>query len=474
MEIVVIIIGVLVAAFANGAAGYKKEEKIEEIGSEVIIDSSVIDRLAMMIQIPTISYDDYELMDKVVFKKFVSLLKKLYPNVHQYAKLTKIGNTGLLYLIKGKSKDEPIVLMSHYDVVPVDFEKWKRDPFSGEVVDGEIWGRGTIDTKISLLGVLEATEKLLSEGFIPNSDLYLSFGGDEEVGGPSAIAIVDYLEKKGIKPKYVLDEGGAIVNGFFPTVKEDLAVIGIAEKGMCNIKITAYSDGGHASKPLKHSAVGKLAKYITRLENKPSPLKVTKITTEFLDTLGRYTAFPLRMIFGNMWFFRPFLGLGVRAIGGELKAMNYTTQAVTMCEGSSAANVLPTEASCVINYRILPGDSVDKVVFRIRKIIKDPTAKIEVLLEREPSTIASTTSVGFENIKKSINQTFANPIVTPYLMIACSDSAHFSRICQDVYKFSPMKLNKELLGTIHNDNERISTESVIKCVEFYYRLIKMH
>ncbi len=428
------------------------------------------ENLSALVKFETVSNADFDKTDKEVFVAYRKKLQELYPNVTKAAEYRELGNTAMLFKINGKSSEKPTVLMSHYDVVPVVEERWEHPPFSGEIIDGVLWGRGTLDTKITMLGIMEALEDLLETGYIPENDLYLSFSGDEEVGGISAPAVVDYMEANGIQPALVLDEGGAVVDGVFPGVNKPIAVVGIGEKGIAQVEIIATSDGGHSSAPPAHTAVGKLAKTIVNLENKPFKAEVTRPVAGFLEKVGPYSSFALRLMFANMWRFKGLISRFAAVLGDEINAMMRTTVAVTMAQGAKRHNILPNVATANVNVRLLNNVTSQDVLQHFSNACeKDVTCRLVSCQEASP--YASTESEAWKKIEKAVEDTWRDAVVSPYLMLAGSDSRHFSRICRDVYKFSAMALSKEERGLIHNDNERIAVEKIDQCVEFFYRLM---
>lgn len=431
-----------------------------------------INDLAAMIRCKTVSDHDPAREDAAEFEKFETLLPTLFPLTYAACERIDVGERAILLRLPGERREEPLVLMSHYDVVSVVEENWSRPAFEGLIEDGVLWGRGTLDTKGTLNGVMQAVEALLSRGYAPKRDVFLAFSGSEEVNGCGAPAIVDYLEKNGITPGAVIDEGGAVVEKVFPGVTAPCALIGIAEKGMLNLEFSVKSRGGHASSPPPHTPVGVLAEACVRVENAPFPFRLTKPALEMFDTLGRHSTFLYRMIFANLWLFRPVLNTICKKSGGELNALVRTTVAFTQMEGSKGMNVIPPAAKMLANLRLMGGDTVESAVERIRRSVKNEAITLTPIYGMNPSRISLTEGAAWENLKNAVADTWQGCIVSPYLMLACSDSRHYGRISDKVYRFSAMALSKEERASIHGNDERIPLDTVCKAVEFYLRVLE--
>jgi len=470
------ILGLLVAFIAVilvRTLRFKPKADIPVQEDEVAFDKEAAVRcLSELIKCRTISNENHALEDDVEFEKLIEKLPSLYPHVFEKCTFTRMEDRALLFRLEGKKHDEPTVLMAHYDVVAVDEEKWENPPFSGEVIDGVLWGRGALDTKVTFNGALFSVNHLISEGFVPENDIYLAFSGGEEINGPGAVRIVEYFEKNGITPALVVDEGGAVVTEIFPGVKQPCGLIGIAEKGLLNMAYHMDSAGGHASAPKPHTPVGMLSQVACNVENHPFRFQITKPAAEMFDTLGRRSTFVFRMIFANLWLFKPVLDMLTRKTGGELNAIMRTTVAFTQMSGSKQPNVIPPTASMVSNIRLNPLDTVESAEAYLKKIIKNDDVKLEILTGYNPSPISETDCPAYNKVAEAVASTWRGCLVSPYLMVQCSDSRHYGKISNHVYRFSAMDLTKEERATIHGNNERIRLETLYRSVEFYIRLVK--
>lgn len=475
--IVALVIGGAILSFLAllliRAAVFRPEATVKSDVQPISVDAEkTATSLAEMIRCKTVSSVPSHLEDEREFDKFKALLRKLFPNVYSRCAYEEPGDRSILLKWSGKSSVAPIVLMAHYDVVSVSEEGWEKPAFDGIIEDGVLWGRGAIDTKITLNGILSAAEHLISEDFIPQNDIYMAFGGDEEINGHGAKDIVNLFKLRGIVPAMVLDEGGAVVNNVFPGVDKPCALIGIAEKGMLNIEYSVTEGGGHSSTPVRNTPIARLSRACVRMEKHPFDFTLTLPARKMLDTLARHSSFLYRIVFANLWCFAPILNLITGKSGGELNALMRTTTVFTQMDGSKGMNVIPPYARMVSNHRIIPGETVDGVVSRIKRTVNDEKIEVKVLSGTNPSRVSVTDCDGWEALVKATSETWQDAIISPYLMLACSDSRHFSEVSDKVYRFSPMELTKEEREMIHGNNERIPISKIAKTVEFYIRLIK--
>lgn len=464
---------ILLAIIIIRTLNFKPKAQPKVMEEEIIFDKDrSIEALRELVRCKTVSYKDSSLEDDAEFEKLISKLPELYPNVFKTCSFEILPDRALLFRWKGKTEGEPAVLMAHYDVVPVNEELWEKPPFEAILEDGVIWGRGTLDTKVTFNGVLFSADTLIASGFVPENDIYFAFSGGEEINGKGALNIVDYFDENGIVPSMVVDEGGGVVENVFPGVKEPCALIGIAEKGMLNVEYSCKSGGGHASAPKPHTPVGILSKACCDMENHPFKAHLTKPVAEMFDTLGRKSSFVFRMIFANLWAFKGVLDIICKKSGGELNALMRTTVAFTQMSGSKAANVIPPNAKMLSNLRLNPEDNMESALEYIKKTVNNPEVEISAVEGMNPSRISRTDCEGWERVASAVASTWKGSIVSPYLMVQCSDSRHYGRISDKVYRFSAMDLTSEERATIHGNNERIRVDAATRAVEFYIRLIK--
>lgn len=473
LYIILAILVVFLAVVLLRTAAFRPKPAPEQVFEDVGFDrDAAVTALGELVKCRTVSSTDPAEEDDAEFDRLTGMLPALYPNVTRVCQLTRLPGRALLYHWKGREAGEPAVLMAHYDVVPVEEENWEKPPFDAVIENGVMWGRGTLDTKVSFNGILSAAENLIGSGFTPEHDIYFAFSGGEEVNGPGAGNVVDYFVKNGVTPAFVLDEGGAVVENVFPGVTQPCALIGIAEKGMMNLEYSAKSDGGHASAPSPHTPVGRLAMACAKVEAHPFKAHFTKPVLLMFDTLGRYSTFAYRMIFANLWCFGGILDGVCKKSGGELNALVRTTVAFTQMDGSKAPNVIPPTASMVSNIRLNPEDSVASAITYIKNTIGDDGIELRKGVSDEPSPISRTDCEGWKKIVSAVRGTWRGTLVSPYLMVQCSDSRHYRDLSDRVFRFSAMDLTAEERHTIHGNNERIRLETAQRAVEFFLRVMR--
>lgn len=436
------------------------------------------EHLSQLVRIRTITPPEGPLSerDQAVFDEFRRALEGFYPGVFGVAEVEVVGRAGLLLRLPGDVPDRPLMLMAHQDVVPAakDWraEGWEHPPFDGVIANGRVHGRGTLDDKGALVVMFEALEDLVSSGWRPARDLYVLLGGDEESFGDSAVQAASVLEERGVVPWMVLDEGGAVATEAFPTLKREMAVVGVAEKGVMTVRMTVQALGGHASTPPRESAAGILARAIVAIEDKPAAAAVNDVTGQMLGAVAPHVTRPLRKLLARAAQRPGVLGRVMPRLGPELAAVVRTTAAVTQLEGSPAHNVLATSASAVINLRVAVGSTCDEALAHLVDVVGDRRVTFETLEASEPSPVSPRGHDDrWEAIGAAVSHAYPKAFTVPYVMLAASDARHLARISPAVYRFSPLKMSKAQREAIHGPNENVEIASLGAGVEFYRALL---
>lgn len=438
------------------------------------VDESMVGRLLEMMRIPTVTGSD---STQKPFTDFESYLRSAYPLITENLKRERPRKRRcLLYTWEGTQPDlAPLVLMAHYDVVdPGDPADWEHDPFDPFVDDsGVIHGRGCLDDKGCLIIILEAVEQLLSQGFQPKRTVYIALGGNEEtVGADGPNPTPEIFAERGITPWMVLDEGGAVIDAPLPGIDKRLAVIGVSEKGLLTVKMTAHTDGGHASTPSADSAIFVLAKALSALSVNTFPRRMPEPMQEMLGELAPYAPPTLRAAFANMDLLSRPAAEALGRTSGELGASMHTTIAATMIEGGQAPNALPTDASATLNIRIALGDTTASVITHLRKQVNDDRISFEVIEGDDPSPIAPTDNVQYDSLKKAIAGAWPDAVAVPYVMLACSDARFWHKHWPDVYRFCPMYMSAEQRKTIHGIGENLNAAELSRGKQFHLNLLE--
>lgn len=480
-------------------------KKIEKTGdNEVVLTApseKAIRRFAGGIRIPTISNEFYEETNFGPFEEFMRYLSDSYPEVYKVMDTDTINTYGMIFHWKGKNSTlKPVLFLSHYDVVPVIgydqsiitdtiFQlndkplppiqsyatKWDYPPFSGAVINGRIYGRGTLDMKCMLFSLMEGADNLIAEGFQPERDIWFAFGHDEEVSGrQGAVKIAEYFKNKELNFDAIYDEGGIIAapSSAIESIKVPLGLVGTGEKGFLTLRLTIKGMGGHSSMPPEKSSLIYAAEIIEKLNNNQFPAQIISPIAAFFDNVGNEMGFFSRMTIANQWLLRPLL-LSTMEKSPASNALVRTTTAITMAKGSDAANVLASEAEVTVNFRILPGDSVSGVIEHVKKLCEGYDIDLKVISQRAPSNISPENVRGFEIIKEKVNKIYPEAIVTSYITIGGTDSYKYQAVSKDIYRFMPICLNQYEQRTIHNENEYISLENFGKIQWYFKELLKL-
>ena len=426
-------------------------------------------KLSRMVRVETVSVPGENQREK--FLAFHRELESLFPLVHEKLEKTEIDGN-LLFFWKGNSAAKPLVLMSHQDVVPAEGE-WTHAPFSGDIEDGKVWGRGSSDTKCSVMAFFQAVEELLAAGYVPENDVYLSSSCTEEWAGDGCPKLVAELKRRGVHPWLVCDEGGGIISEPMGGIHGNFAMIGVFEKGKADVRFTARSGGGHASTPKPHSPIANLAAFVNDVEtHRVFRRRLPKEVAAMFRTLAPYASFPMKWIFGNLWLFKPVLLQVLPMISAQAGAMIRTTIAFTMQSGSDACNVMPQEATVSANMRFIPHQGMQESLEIIKKRAEKHSLTMEVLQATDYTTPADLSGDAFQTLCRVVEETFPGCPHSPYVMTGATDARFYEEICGNVFRFAPVIYGPEQMKGMHGLNENIETACLPGAVDFYKNLVK--
>lgn len=476
----VVLVGavLLVAVVAINAKRLDSRQVDADATDIAAIDAAgASERLAGALRFPTVIGEGGVPVDEHAFEGLIDYLVRNYPGVHRALERERVGKHSLLYVWPGADPSlDPVLLLAHFDVVPVaedETEAWSVPPFAGRIADGFVWGRGAIDNKSGVVAILEAIEDLLQKGHRPTRTVYVAFGHDEETGGEGgARKIAALMAERGVRFEYVLDEGFFVTEGLLPGADRPVALIGIAEKGIVSLSLAVSAAPGHSSVPPRHTAIGVLAAALTRLEDQPMAAAIDGVAAEMLAWLAPEMPLAQRMVFANLWLFRPLVEAQMAA-SPRTDATIRTSGAVTTISGGIRENVLPSQARAVVNFRIRPGEKIADVVDHVRRVVDDTRVDIGVLpgLNSEPSPVSSTDSRAFAAIQRTIGRVFPQALVAPALVVGATDARHFSDVADDVYRFLPIRLGPDDVVRVHGVDERVAVANVAEAVVFYRELL---
>jgi len=457
---------------------HKHDESIEPVETIRVDEIKIAQHLADAIQCPTISTEESKDKDFGPWLKLHAVLKKNFPNLHKTLKLQEINQYSLLYTWVGKDPSlKPILFAAHLDVVPADqatLETWTHQPFSGDVQDGFVWGRGALDMKGQLVTLMESVEFLIKEGYSPKRTIYLAFGHDEEIYGlDGALNIARSLEQQGIQLAAVLDEGGNLVDELIPKIHLPMALVSVGEKGFLTLNISAQGNPGHSSAPPRQTAIGIVARALALLDDHPLPAHLT-IIEPLLKKIGFALPITWQVMLANSWLFgHPLLGYLQKNV--QLNAQVRTTAASTMMTAGIKDNILPAFAQAKVNFRLIPGDTVEKVIEHVRKVIGDPRVALTMEDRRgwEASHISPLDSPAYKTLELVIKQMFEDVPVAPNVFRGATDARHYESLTKCVYRFSPLVMGEKDAPRVHGIDERISIEALGRMVNFFIRLIRL-
>jgi carboxypeptidase PM20D1 len=474
-----LIVVVLAAITLERAISFpSRQPQVAAVAVEPLDTVALARRLGGALRFKTISFQDSTQFDPREFDGLHRYLRESFPKLHAALKLEKVNGYGLLYEWTGSGPGlAPVVLLAHQDVVPIEpgtESRWTEPPFEGRIAGGYVWGRGALDDKGSLVGLLEAVEHLVAAGARPRRTVYLAFGYDEEVGGRRGAArIAELLASRNLHPEFVLDEGGALATGLIAGVAAPVALIGIAEKGYVTVELTAQGEGGHSSMPPGATAVGILATGLTRLEARQMPRAIRGPTADMFDYLGPEMPFAPRLVMANRWL----LGGMLSALFGQTpqgNALLRTTTAPTVLQAGVKENVLPSTARALVNFRILPGDSVATVLEHVRRTVDDPRIGVRALETTfsNPSPVTPVAAEPFQLLARTIRQVVPGTVVTPWLVVGATDSRHYARLTPNVLRFVGATIGKDDLRRVHGTDERVGVREYADAVRIYIQLLR--
>ena len=481
LYVILILLAILIVYTLIKAVFFKEEPpKAEEFPEENVHSERACNNLSRAIQIKTISHENEDETDWAEFEKYHQFLREAYPLVHKTLTVEDVSKASLLYKWEGTDPSlDPIAFLAHQDVVPITpgtEDDWTHPAFDG-YNDGEfIWGRGALDMKNHLICLMESVETLLEEGYVPKRTVYLCFGHNEEIVAGSnngAHELSKVLESRGVHLDSIIDEGGAMLPATVKGILDaNLTGVGVAEKGYADFKITVKAKGGHSSQPPKHTAIGILSKKVLNLEKHQFKSKMLPLVFDLFTIIGKRTTYVARLIFCNVKLLRPLILAVLDAIPPAATFVR-TTTAVTMSEGSPAANVLPQKASVTVNFRMLPGESIEDVRRHIEKYMGGENVEIEFIKGKEPSKVSPTNTRSFDTLRRLAVNLDEKNIVAPYLVMGGTDAYNYENVCDNIYRFAPFTVDTKLLLTTHSTNERIPVDQMTQGVTFFKRYIRI-
>jgi carboxypeptidase PM20D1 len=437
--------------------------------------NTVAEHLAAAVRCQTAPRDDRGTPDPEAFRQLHAMMAATYPLVHERLERELINGYSLLYTWCGSRPDlEPVMLMAHQDVVSADPTGWTYPPFEGRIADGFIWGRGTLDIKNQLIGIMEAAEILLRQSYQPERTILFGLGHDEETGGINGCKIVgQMLKARGIHLAGIVDEGGGISAGLAAGVRGMVGLVGVSEKGYLTVEFTVQGQPGHSSTPPPQTAIGILARALARLEAHPMPVHLRRLRPLY-HGIGRAAPIYLQIAFANIWLFNLLLKRWLTR-SPEMNASIRTTTALTIIQGGVEDNTVPAEAKAIVNFRLLPGDTIADVLKHIKKVIADDRVQFAPIEGKYNEALPISPSHGpaYDSLKTVIRQVFDNPPVAPFVMLGGTDCQHFTPVCDNIYRFTSLVMDESFRGLEHGIDERIPITGMAQMVTFYAQLMQV-
>ncbi|MEH6585881.1 MAG: M20 family peptidase [Halioglobus sp.] len=474
--LILLLIGVLVVNTVRFAP--VQGEPVTRV--QVPVDAQLITtHMAQAIRIPTIATGDDATQEYDSFREFIAWAQQTYPLVYSSMTLQMIAEHTILLRWQGSNSTlKPILLTGHYDVVPVvagSEGQWKHPPFSGDVAEGYVWGRGALDDKSGVIVMYEAATLLLQQGFQPERTVYFSFGHDEETGGRvGAAGVASYLKAQGVQLAWTIDEGSFVVEDAVPGIDTPVASINVAEKGSVTLELVASGPGGHSSMPEAELAIDILAQALVNLRQHPLPGGLEGLSAESFDIMGRHLPFGPRLLMANRWLFGPLLESQLSK-EARIDALLRTTTAPTLLRAGIKSNVIPPAATAIVNFRLHPRDTAEGVVTHVVAAINDERVTVRITgdgMSSPPSGISSRDSEGYRTISRVVRQIYGDVVVTPGMTVGGTDSKHYGKVSDDTYRINLMKITPADVSGFHGKNERIAIDNLVTGTGAYYQLIK--
>jgi len=448
---------------------------VEKIDGITVDEGQVAEHLAAAVRCKTVPLDASGTPEPQAFQQLHQMLRETYPLVHQKLRREEVNGYSLLYIWQGSRSDlEPVMLMAHQDVVSADPTEWTYPPFEGVIADGFIWGRGTLDIKNQLIGIMEAAETLLQQGYRPERTILFGLGHDEETGGVNGCKILGQeLKKRGVHLAGIVDEGGGIMAGLAAGVRGPIALVGNSEKGYLTVEFTVIGQPGHSSTPPPQTSIGILARALSRLEAHPMPTHLRRLRPLY-HGIGKAAPLYIQIPFANVWLFGPLLKRWL-VPKSEMNASMRTTTALTIINGGVEDNTIPAEAKAIANFRLLPGDTIAEVLWHIKKVVKDERVKFKPVEGKynEALPVSPQDSQAYKSLSIVIRQVFDNPPVAPFVMLGGTDCQHFVPVCDHIYRFTSLVMDESFMGLEHGVDERIPVEGMARMVKFYAQLMQV-
>ncbi len=452
-----------------------RQGTVDQLEGVPVDAQQVAEHLAAAVRCKTVPLDDTGTPDPEAFAQLHRMLKETYPLVHKKLRIEVVNGYSLLYIWQGRRSDlEPVMLMAHQDVVSADPTEWTHPPFEGKIADGFIWGRGTLDIKNQLIGIMEAAETLLQQGYRPERTILFGLGHDEETGGVNGCKVLGQeLKKRGIRLAGIVDEGGGIMAGLAAGVRGPVALVGVSEKGYLTVEFSVTGQPGHSSTPPRQTSIGILARALARLEAHPMPTHLRRLRPLY-HGIGKAAPLYIQIPFANIWLFGPILKRWL-VPKPEMNASMRTTTALTIINGGVEDNTIPAEAKAIVNFRLLPGDTIAEVLWHAKKVIKDERVKFAPVEGKynEALPVSPRNCPEYKSLSTVIRQIFDNPPVAPFVMLGGTDCQHFVPVCDHIYRFTSLVMDASFMGLEHGIDERIPIEGMAKMVEFYAQLMQV-